>query len=54
MKVVRGDALEIDLVSLVERGDRGVGNLPYAISSPLLLINVGSTSICWISLDWKG
>ena len=34
--VIAGDALDIDLLSLVERGDRVVGNLPYAISSPLL------------------
>jgi len=41
VKVVQGDALEIDLLSLVEKGDRAVGNLPYAISSPLLRRLVG-------------
>jgi len=34
--VVRGDALDIDLASLVPRGSRLVGNLPYYVSSPLL------------------
>jgi 16S rRNA (adenine1518-N6/adenine1519-N6)-dimethyltransferase len=34
--VVTGDALAIDLASLVSRGARVVGNLPYYISSPLL------------------
>ncbi len=41
VKVVRGDALEVDLRSLVEKGDRVVGNLPYSISSPLLRRLVG-------------
>jgi 16S rRNA (adenine1518-N6/adenine1519-N6)-dimethyltransferase len=36
VEVVRGDALELDLATLVPRGGRLVGNLPYAISSPLL------------------
>jgi 16S rRNA (adenine1518-N6/adenine1519-N6)-dimethyltransferase len=35
-EVVRGDALELDLASLISPGTRLVGNLPYAISSPLL------------------
>ena len=34
--IIRGDALEIDYRTLVPRGSRLVGNLPYAISSPLL------------------
>src|SRR5262245_43452289 len=34
--IVRGDALKADLQELVPRGSRLVGNLPYAISSPLL------------------
>ena len=34
--VVRGDALAADLESLAPPGTRLVGNLPYAISSPLL------------------
>ena len=41
VRVVRGDALDVDLLSLVEKGDRAVGNLPYAISSPLLRRLVG-------------
>ncbi len=41
VKVVQGDALEVDLLSLVEKGDRAIGNLPYAISSPLLRRLVG-------------
>ena len=34
--VVRGDARQIDLRSLVPQGTRLVGNLPYYVSSPLL------------------
>jgi 16S rRNA (adenine1518-N6/adenine1519-N6)-dimethyltransferase len=34
--LIEGDALSTDLGSLVARGSRLVGNLPYAISSPLL------------------
>jgi 16S rRNA (adenine1518-N6/adenine1519-N6)-dimethyltransferase len=34
--VVEGDALDVDLRSLVPRGSRLVGNLPYYVSSPLL------------------
>lgn len=34
--LVRGDALTADLQALAPRGTRLVGNLPYAISSPLL------------------
>lgn len=34
--LIQGDALEIDFRSLVPRGSRLAGNLPYAISSPLL------------------
>jgi 16S rRNA (adenine1518-N6/adenine1519-N6)-dimethyltransferase len=34
--IVQGDALEADYRALVPRGSRLVGNLPYAISSPLL------------------
>ena len=34
--IVRGDALKADLAALAEPGSRLVGNLPYAISSPLL------------------
>jgi 16S rRNA (adenine1518-N6/adenine1519-N6)-dimethyltransferase len=36
VEVVHGDALRLDLAALVPRGSRLVGNLPYAISSPLL------------------
>src|SRR5262245_50048619 len=36
VRVVSGDALAVDLRSLVPPGSRIVGNLPYAISSPLL------------------
>jgi 16S rRNA (adenine1518-N6/adenine1519-N6)-dimethyltransferase len=36
VEVVSGDALSIDLESLFKRGGRLVGNLPYAISSPLM------------------
>jgi 16S rRNA (adenine1518-N6/adenine1519-N6)-dimethyltransferase len=36
VEVVTGDALAVDLRSLVPRGARLVGNLPYYISSPLL------------------
>ncbi|MCU0240822.1 MAG: 16S rRNA (adenine(1518)-N(6)/adenine(1519)-N(6))-dimethyltransferase RsmA [Vicinamibacteria bacterium] len=34
--VVQGDALAVDLRTLIAPGTRLVGNLPYAISSPLL------------------
>jgi 16S rRNA (adenine1518-N6/adenine1519-N6)-dimethyltransferase len=34
--IVEGDALKVDLRSLVPRGSRLVGNLPYYISSPLM------------------
>jgi 16S rRNA (adenine1518-N6/adenine1519-N6)-dimethyltransferase len=34
--IVDGDALEVDLPSLVPEGGRLVGNLPYYVSSPLL------------------
>jgi 16S rRNA (adenine1518-N6/adenine1519-N6)-dimethyltransferase len=36
LEVVEGDALTVDLASLVPAGSRVVGNLPYYISSPLL------------------
>jgi 16S rRNA (adenine1518-N6/adenine1519-N6)-dimethyltransferase len=36
VRVHHGDALEVDLAALVPTGARLVGNLPYAISSPLL------------------
>lgn len=36
LTVVAGDALRTDLASLVPRGSRLVGNLPYYVSSPLL------------------
>jgi 16S rRNA (adenine1518-N6/adenine1519-N6)-dimethyltransferase len=36
LEVVSGDALLLDLAALVPRGSRLVGNLPYAVSSPLL------------------
>jgi len=36
LEVVEGDALEVDLASLVPAGSRLVGNLPYYVSSPLL------------------
>ena len=36
VSIVDGDALGVDLTSLVPRGARLVGNLPYYISSPLL------------------
>lgn len=36
VRVIPGDALEVDLGSLVPAGARLVGNLPYAVSSPLL------------------
>ena len=36
VEVVQGDALRLDLAALVPSGSRLVGNLPYAISSPLL------------------
>lgn len=36
VEIVQGDALEIDLGSLVPEGSRLVGNLPYYVSSPLL------------------
>ena len=34
--IIRGDALELDYRTLVPPGSRLAGNLPYAISSPLL------------------
>jgi 16S rRNA (adenine1518-N6/adenine1519-N6)-dimethyltransferase len=34
--IIEGDALEMDYRSLVPKGSRLAGNLPYAISSPLL------------------
>jgi 16S rRNA (adenine1518-N6/adenine1519-N6)-dimethyltransferase len=36
VRIVRGDALTVDLAGLVPRGCRVVGNLPYYVSSPLL------------------
>jgi 16S rRNA (adenine1518-N6/adenine1519-N6)-dimethyltransferase len=36
VEIVQGDALEMDLHSLVPAGSRLVGNLPYYVSSPLL------------------
>jgi 16S rRNA (adenine1518-N6/adenine1519-N6)-dimethyltransferase len=36
VEVVEGDALAVDLASLVPRGSRLVGNLPYYVSSPLM------------------
>jgi 16S rRNA (adenine1518-N6/adenine1519-N6)-dimethyltransferase len=36
VEIVEGDALEMDLGSLVPAGSRLVGNLPYYVSSPLL------------------
>jgi 16S rRNA (adenine1518-N6/adenine1519-N6)-dimethyltransferase len=36
VRVIHGDALAVDLEALVPPGSRLVGNLPYAISSPLL------------------
>jgi 16S rRNA (adenine1518-N6/adenine1519-N6)-dimethyltransferase len=36
VEIVQGDALEMDLRSLVPPGARLVGNLPYYVSSPLL------------------
>ena len=36
VRIVHGDALEVDLASLVPPGSRLAGNLPYAVSSPLL------------------
>jgi 16S rRNA (adenine1518-N6/adenine1519-N6)-dimethyltransferase len=36
VEIVHGDALEMDLRSLVPAGARLVGNLPYYVSSPLL------------------
>jgi 16S rRNA (adenine1518-N6/adenine1519-N6)-dimethyltransferase len=36
VEVVEGDALKMDLHSLVSPGSRLVGNLPYYVSSPLL------------------
>jgi 16S rRNA (adenine1518-N6/adenine1519-N6)-dimethyltransferase len=36
VEIVQGDALEMDLHSLVPAGSRVVGNLPYYVSSPLL------------------
>lgn len=34
--LVQGDALSVELTSLVPKGSRLVGNLPYYVSSPLL------------------
>src|SRR3954467_9168139 len=34
VRVLHGDALRVDLASLVPAGARLAGNLPYAISSP--------------------
>jgi 16S rRNA (adenine1518-N6/adenine1519-N6)-dimethyltransferase len=36
LRVVQGDALSVDLMALVPPGSRLAGNLPYAVSSPLL------------------
>jgi 16S rRNA (adenine1518-N6/adenine1519-N6)-dimethyltransferase len=36
VRILYGDALAVDLGALVPAGSRLVGNLPYAISSPLL------------------
>ncbi|HET7293950.1 MAG TPA: 16S rRNA (adenine(1518)-N(6)/adenine(1519)-N(6))-dimethyltransferase RsmA [Vicinamibacteria bacterium] len=36
VRIVQGDALRVDLASLVPRGGRLAANLPYYISSPLL------------------
>jgi 16S rRNA (adenine1518-N6/adenine1519-N6)-dimethyltransferase len=36
VRVVHADALDVDLAGLVPHGARVAGNLPYAISSPLL------------------
>ncbi len=36
VRVVRGDALRVDLAALVPRGGRLAANLPYYISSPLM------------------
>jgi 16S rRNA (adenine1518-N6/adenine1519-N6)-dimethyltransferase len=36
VRIVSGDALDVDLASLVPAGGRLVGNLPYYVSSPLL------------------
>jgi 16S rRNA (adenine1518-N6/adenine1519-N6)-dimethyltransferase len=36
LQIVPGDALAVDLATLVPPGSRVAGNLPYAISSPLL------------------
>jgi 16S rRNA (adenine1518-N6/adenine1519-N6)-dimethyltransferase len=36
VRIVTGDALDADLETLVPRGGRIVGNLPYYVSSPLL------------------
>jgi len=36
VQIIQGDALAIELGALVPPGSRLVGNLPYAISSPLL------------------
>jgi 16S rRNA (adenine1518-N6/adenine1519-N6)-dimethyltransferase len=36
VEIVEGDALEMDLRSLVPAGSRLVGNLPYYVSSPLM------------------
>jgi 16S rRNA (adenine1518-N6/adenine1519-N6)-dimethyltransferase len=36
LKILHADALEVELAALVPRGSRLAGNLPYAVSSPLL------------------
>src|SRR2546428_10763706 len=36
VRIVSGDALEVDLAALAPPGARLVGNLPYYVSSPLL------------------
>jgi 16S rRNA (adenine1518-N6/adenine1519-N6)-dimethyltransferase len=36
VRIVQGNALEIDLAALVPRGSRFAANLPYYVSSPLL------------------
>src|SRR4051812_21662561 len=36
LRVIQGDALSVDLTALVPPGSRLAGNLPYAVSSPLL------------------
>jgi 16S rRNA (adenine1518-N6/adenine1519-N6)-dimethyltransferase len=41
VEIVEGDALRVDLRSLVPAGGRLVGNLPYYVSSPLLRAFLG-------------